>query len=72
VGSLSPSLDAQRGSVGDGWRQGWEDELFAQQESELLAHTTLESHDQEPTNGKKKKKNKQKITLMATNSQRGA
>lgn len=71
VGSLSPSLEAQGARVGDGWRQGWEDELFAQQESELLAQTTLEPSAQAPA-GKKKKKPKQKITLMATNSQRGA
>jgi hypothetical protein len=70
VGSLSPSLEAQRPTAGDGWRQGWEDELFAQQESDLLAQTA--PNDSSPVNGKKKKKNKQKITLMATNSQRGA
>jgi hypothetical protein len=70
VGSLSPSLEAQRPTAGDGWRQGWEDELFAQQESELLASTA--SREPTPVSGKKKKKNKQKITLMATNSQRGA
>ncbi|CAI7640524.1 unnamed protein product [Penicillium bialowiezense] len=70
IGSLSPSLEAA--AAGDGWRQGWEDELFAQQESELLAQTTLTPQDQGPVNNKKKKKNKQKITLMATNSQRGA
>ncbi|CAG7968656.1 unnamed protein product [Penicillium olsonii] len=71
VGSLSPSFEAQGAGVGDGWRQGWEDELFAQQESELLAQTTLGAPEQAPA-GKKKKKTKQKITLMATNSQRGA
>ncbi|CAG8402964.1 unnamed protein product [Penicillium salamii] len=71
VSSLSPTLEAQGARVGDGWRQGWEDELFAQQESELLAQTTLEPSAQAPA-GKKKKKPKQKITLMATNSQRGA
>ncbi|KAJ5405602.1 hypothetical protein N7465_006886 [Penicillium sp. CMV-2018d] len=76
VGSLSPSLEAQRAIHSDGWRQGWEDELFAQQESELLAQTA--SGDQNPNPGpssnavKKKKKNKTKITLMATSSQRGA
>lgn len=76
VGSLSPSLEAQRAIHSDGWRQGWEDELFAQQESELLAQTA--SGDQNPnpgpssSAGKKKKKNKTKITLMATSSQRGA
>jgi hypothetical protein len=76
VGSLSPSLEAQGAIHSDGWRQGWEDELFAQQESELLAQTV--SGDQNPSPGpsssagKKKKKNKTKITLMATSSQRGA
>lgn len=76
VGSLSPSLEAQRAIHSDGWRQDWEDELFAQQESELLARTA--PGDQSPNSvpsssaGKKKKKNKTKITLMATSSQRGA
>ncbi|KAK9856977.1 zinc finger protein [Penicillium brevicompactum] len=69
VGSLSPSLEA---TASDGWRQGWEDELFAQQESELLAQTSLAPPEQGSASSKKKKKNKQKITLMATNSQRGA
>ncbi|OQE47506.1 hypothetical protein PENCOP_c001G01623 [Penicillium coprophilum] len=76
VGSLSPNLEAQRAIHSDGWRQGWEDELFAQQESDLLAQTA--SGDQNlnsgpsSSGGKKKKKNKTKITLMATSSQRGA
>ncbi|KAJ5518487.1 hypothetical protein N7453_000909, partial [Penicillium expansum] len=59
----------------DGWRQGWEDELFAQQESDLLAQTAVRDQDSNPgpssSAGKKKKKNKTKITLMATSSQRG-
>lgn len=71
VGSLSPSM-AHASHAHDGWRKGWEDQLFAQQESDLLAQTALNSHDQGISEGKKKKKNKQKITLMATNSQRGA
>ncbi|KAJ5427772.1 hypothetical protein N7491_008214 [Penicillium cf. griseofulvum] len=76
VGSLSPSLDAQRDIHSDGWRQGWEDELFAQQESDLLAQTASGDQNLNPgsssSGGKKKKKNKTKITLMATSSQRGA
>lgn len=55
--------------INDGWRQGWEDELLAQQESEAIAQSTTEG--QGPTAGGKKKK-KNKITLMSTNSQRGA
>lgn len=74
VGSLSPSLEAQRAIPSDGWRQGWEDELFAQQESDLLARTASEDqmNGASVSGGKKKKKNKTKITLMATSSQRGA
>jgi hypothetical protein len=76
VGSLSPSLEAQRATHSDGWRQGWEDELFAQQESELLAQTAsvdpISNSGPSASAGKKKKKNKTKITLMATSSQRGA
>ncbi|KAJ5562250.1 hypothetical protein N7461_001011 [Penicillium sp. DV-2018c] len=73
VGALSPGLEASQAFAYDGWRQGWEDELFAHQESDLLAQTA--SADQNPSSssgGKKKKKNKTKITLMATSSQRGA
>ncbi|KAJ5867974.1 hypothetical protein N7534_002527 [Penicillium rubens] len=76
VGSLSPSLEAQGAIHSDGWRQGWEDELFAQQESDLLAQTASGDQNANPgpssSAGKKKKKNKTKITLMATSSQRGA
>lgn len=76
VGSLSPTLEAQRPH--DGWLQGWEEELWAQQESDIIAQTKSESHPPGPPGpttpggggGKKKKKNK--ITLMSTNSQRGA
>lgn len=73
IGSLSPSLEAQRGAPSDGWLNGWEDELLAQQESEIMA---LTAPDAQPpasgpaSGGKKKKKNK--ITLMSTNSHRGA
>ncbi|KGO71087.1 hypothetical protein PITC_080240 [Penicillium italicum] len=77
VVSLSPSFEAQRAIHSDGWRQGWEDELFAQQESDLLAQTASGDQNSNPgpsssTGKKKKKKNKTKITLMATSSQRGA
>ncbi|KAJ5794396.1 hypothetical protein N7457_000995 [Penicillium paradoxum] len=74
VGSLSPSLGAQRATPSDGWRLDWEDELFAQQESDLLAQTASGDQHNGPSasGGKKKKKNKTKITLMATSSQRGA
>ncbi|KAJ5643152.1 uncharacterized protein N7484_005659 [Penicillium longicatenatum] len=73
IGSLSPSLEAQHGAPSDGWLNGWEDELLAQQESEIMALTAPDAHP--PTSGpasggKKKKKNK--ITLMSTNSHRGA
>lgn len=72
VASLSPSLEAQRPN--DGWLQGWEEELFAQQSSEVLAQTAPGAQETGASasagGGKKKKKNK--ITLMSTNSQRGA
>lgn len=72
VASLSPAIEPQRPN--DGWRQGWEDELLAQQESEIIAQTAAEGQSPGPSastgGGKKKKKNK--ITLMSTNSQRGA
>lgn len=72
VASLSPRPEPQR--LHDGWRQGWKDELFAQRESEIIARTAAEAQYPGPTTstggGKKKKKNK--ITLMSTNSQRGA
>lgn len=51
----------------DGWRHDWEEELLAQQESEIIAQTTPSGPS---TGGKKKKKGK--ITLMSTNIQRGA
>ncbi|KAJ5317235.1 hypothetical protein PENANT_c045G00499 [Penicillium antarcticum] len=71
VASLSPSLEVQGVAPSDGWRQGWEDELFAQQESDLMAQTAIADSNPGPsTGGKKKKKNK--ITLMSTNIQRGA
>lgn len=68
VAPLSPPSEARTGSTpNDGWRQGWEDELLAQQESEAIAQSTEGNH---PTGGKKKKN--KKITLMSTNIQRGA
>ncbi|CAL5872339.1 uncharacterized protein PFLUO_LOCUS6601 [Penicillium psychrofluorescens] len=73
--STSPIVEAQLPN--DGWRQGWEDELLAQQESEVLAQSAVENHQPSGAassggggGGKKKKKNK--ITLMSTTSHRGA
>ncbi|KAJ5928084.1 hypothetical protein N7466_007040 [Penicillium verhagenii] len=73
IGSLSPSLEAQLGAPTDGWLHGWEDELLAHQESEIMALTAPDAPSPAsgaPSGGKKKKKNK--ITLMSTNSHRGA
>ncbi|RAL04960.1 RING-type E3 ubiquitin transferase MAG2 [Aspergillus ibericus CBS 121593] len=70
-----PALSAPSGSQpgpADGWLQGWEEELWAQQERELMAQSAAEASNPTPSaSGGKKKKNK-KITLMATNIQRGA
>lgn len=67
---LSPPQEGQMATApNDGWRQGWEEELLAQQENEAIAQSTAESS--KPPPGGKKKKNK-KITLMSTNIQRGA
>lgn len=64
--------DSQAGAVNDGWLQGWEDELLAQQESELIAQTAAAAEgNNASSSGGKKKKNK-KITLMSTNVRRGA
>lgn len=78
VPSMEPQDSQQPSSTNDGWLHGWEDELLAQQESELLAQTALEASNPAPSgsgsgsgSGGKKKKNK-KITLMSTNIQRGA
>jgi hypothetical protein len=74
VGSHSPTLAAQIGTPNDGWLHGWEDELLAQQESAIIAQTAAEAQPSGPstsTSGGKKKK-KSKITLMSTNSHRGA
>ena len=72
VANTSDPLEPQA-EVNDGWRQGWEDELLAQQESELMAQTAAEgsNNPSASSSGGKKKKNK-KITLMSTNIQRGA
>ena len=67
VTSSSQAVEAQRGLPNDGWLQGWEDELAARQESELIAQT-----ESVPSTGGGKKKKKNKITLMSTNSHRGA
>ncbi|KAE8331264.1 hypothetical protein BDV39DRAFT_6509 [Aspergillus sergii] len=71
-----PTLAQQAGSpLGaaprDGWLEGWEEELFAQQEHELLAQAATNENNPSSSGGGKKKKNK-KITLMSTNIQRGA
>ena len=69
VAPLSPQAETRTaGTPNDGWLQGWEDELMAQQESEAIARSTDEGNQH---TGGKKKKNK-KITLMSTNIQRGA
>lgn len=71
----SGTPDLHAGAVPhDGWLQGWEDELMAQRESEVIAESAAAASNAAaspaPTGGKKKKKNK--ITLMSTNIQRGA
>ncbi|KAL4885881.1 hypothetical protein BJY04DRAFT_119145 [Aspergillus karnatakaensis] len=66
-----PPPDHLRATPGDGWREGWEDELFAHQESEVIAQTAVEASTSSSGAKKKGKKNK-KITLMSTNIQRGA
>ncbi|KAJ5477023.1 hypothetical protein N7539_007167 [Penicillium diatomitis] len=81
IAPTTPLGDIQRAMPHDGWLQGWEDELFARQESEIMAQSAQESQTTAgpsssqggPGNGaggKKKKKNK--ITLMSTNSHRAA
>lgn len=70
VPPVSPPPESQAAAgPSDGWRQDWEEELMAQQESEAIAQSTSEASNP-PGGGKKKKKNK--ITLMSTNIQRGA
>lgn len=76
VASLSPTLEPQSETPNDGWLHGWEDELLAQRESAIIAQSAAEAQlsasgpSTSSTGGKKKKKNK--ITLMSTNSHRGA
>lgn len=76
VASLSPTLEPRSETPNDGWLHGWEDELLAQQESAVIAQSAAEAQpaasgpSTSSTGGKKKKKNK--ITLMSTNSHRGA
>ncbi|KAL4928336.1 RING-type E3 ubiquitin transferase MAG2 [Aspergillus undulatus] len=69
AGSTQP--DHLRPTPRDGWLEGWEEELFAQQESELIAQTAVDENSSSSQAKKKGKKNK-KITLMSTNIQRGA
>lgn len=71
ITSTSPILEAHPRH--DGWLAGWEDELFAQQESAVIAQTAPENQESGPSSSKAgKKKKKGKITLMSTNSHRGA
>ncbi|KAL4804821.1 hypothetical protein BDV18DRAFT_28049 [Aspergillus unguis] len=63
--------DHMRAGPRDGWLEGWEDELFAQQEAEVMAQTAVDENNSSSQAKKKGKKNK-KITLMSTNIQRGA
>lgn len=77
VTASSPELHVQQEPDGDdGWLQGWERELMA--ENELIAQVQAVSLNGEgssatmpPTGGGKKKK-KQKITLMSTTARRAA
>ncbi|KAI9924554.1 hypothetical protein MW887_006827 [Aspergillus wentii] len=71
VTPLTNPSESEAGVANDGWFRGWEDELLAQQESELIAQTAAEASNPSSSTGGKKKKNK-KITLMSTNIQRGA
>ncbi|KAL4918927.1 hypothetical protein BDW62DRAFT_180110 [Aspergillus aurantiobrunneus] len=63
--------DHHRPAPRDGWLEGWEEELFAQQEAELIVQTAADENSSSSQAKKKGKKNK-KITLMSTNIQRGA
>ncbi|KAI9376677.1 hypothetical protein BJX61DRAFT_488777 [Aspergillus egyptiacus] len=65
-----PPPDHLRPTPHDGWLEGWEDELLAQQENEVITQSAMEANGS--SNAKKKGKKKQKITLMSTNIQRGA
>ncbi|PYH42622.1 RING-type E3 ubiquitin transferase MAG2 [Aspergillus saccharolyticus JOP 1030-1] len=70
VAPLSQPTSSQA-AASDGWLRGWEEELWAQQEQEVLAQSIAEGAGTPTPSGGKKKKNK-KITLMSTNIQRGA
>ncbi|KAJ5738094.1 hypothetical protein N7493_001249 [Penicillium malachiteum] len=74
IPSLSSDLEPHHGASHDGWLRNWEDELLAQQESEVMAMTAPSgpSSSSGPSNSGGKKKKKGKITLMSTNSHRGA
>lgn len=74
VGSSEPRDSQATASTNDGWLHGWEDDLLAQQESELIAQTAAaeaSNNNNQSGGGGKKKKNK-KITLMSTSIHRGA
>ncbi|RAL10721.1 RING-type E3 ubiquitin transferase MAG2 [Aspergillus homomorphus CBS 101889] len=70
VAPLSQPSNSQA-AASDGWLRGWEEELWAQQEREVIAQSAAEGPNASAPSGGKKKKNK-KITLMSTNIQRGA
>ncbi|KAE8351666.1 hypothetical protein BDV28DRAFT_158550 [Aspergillus coremiiformis] len=72
VPTLAQQAHLQPGAASsDGWLEGWEDELLAQQEHELLVQTAVNENNPPSSSVGRKKKNK-KITLMSTNIQRGA
>ncbi|KNG87718.1 putative RING finger domain protein (Rnf10) [Aspergillus nomiae NRRL 13137] len=72
VPTLAQQPDLPLGAASqDGWLEGWEEELLAQQEHEFLAQAATNENTPSSSSGGKKKKNK-KITLMSTNIQRGA
>ncbi|KAF7587958.1 hypothetical protein BBP40_006466 [Aspergillus hancockii] len=69
--SLAQQANSQAGAApSDGWLEGWEEDLLAHREHELLAQTATIGTNPSSTGGKKKKN--KKITLMSTNIQRGA
>jgi hypothetical protein len=73
VAAPSPQLEPapKDDHVDDGWLQGWEKDLLAD-EADLVAEAeALSIGDASKPTGGKKKKNK-KITLMTTNARRGA
>ncbi len=74
---LAPQQHIEHDGGDDGWLQGWERDLLA--ENELIAQVQAASLNGEgsssgaatPNSGNKKKKAK-KITLMSTNGRRAA